>query len=285
MQMTMTERDKKLIVMLSIVVIVVAIGWWGIRPALRDANAAKEEIEEEEELKETNDMKVARIPFYEAQIESNNEKLKELKTGFFPMMNSDQIDKKFTGLVLERGLFAFDLDIRVDRSPLSMSPYRYSRLAANPYLLNEDEEDSEDASLTEADYEEDLSGINDRVYKAHISFRIGGNKDELMRLIDDLAAYEPMLLITGYRWTESSYVEPYEPGSPEDGEEGAVLTEGAELLPAANPEAGAAEDDTELPEGAHVEEDAGGKYLVVVRQVLELDLDIYMYDDSESAEN
>ena len=66
-----------------------------------------------------------------------------------------------------------------------------------------------------------------------------------------------------------------------------MLTEGTELLPAANPNAGIADADTdeELPEGAHVEEDAGGKYLVVVREVLELDLDIYMYDDSESAEN
>ncbi|MBR3525206.1 MAG: hypothetical protein IKO11_05115 [Lachnospiraceae bacterium] len=287
MQMTMTERDKKLIVMISIIVIVVAIGWWGIRPALKAVGEAKEEIEEEEELKEMNDMKVARIPFFQEQIESNHAKIDELKTGFFPLMNSDQIDKKFTGLVLERGLFAFDLDIRMDRSPLAMSPYRYSKLASNPYLINEtDGEDGEEGSGLEADYEEDLSGINDRVYKAHISFRIGGNKDALMRLIDDLAAYEPMLLITGYRWTESSYVEPYEPGTTE--EEGEpMLTEGTELLPAANPNAEIADADTdeELPEGAHVEEDAGGKYLVVVREVLELDLDIYMYDDSESAEN
>ncbi len=281
MQMTMTERDKKLIVMLSIVVIVVAIGWWGIRPALKAVSDAKADIEEEQELKETNDMKVARIPFLQEQIESNHAKLDELKTGFFPMMNSDQIDKKFTGIVLERGLFAFDLSIGIDRAPLAMSPYRYSRLAANPDLLNETDE--EDGAAPNADYEEEYSNVNDRVYRAHINFRIGGSKEELMRLIDDLAAYEPMLLITGYRWSESTYVEPYDPtqsmaaegDTPEEG----APDPGAELP--AEPQI--PEEDPDLPENAHVEEDASGTYLVVVRQVLELDLDIFMYKDSETA--
>ena len=45
MQMTMTEKDKKLIVFLSIFVIIVAMGWWGIRPALKAAKETKEEIE------------------------------------------------------------------------------------------------------------------------------------------------------------------------------------------------------------------------------------------------
>lgn len=281
MQMTMTERDKKLIVMLSIVVIVVAIGWWGIRPALKAVSDAKADIEEEQELKETNDMKVARIPFLQEQIESNHAKIDELKTGFFPMMNSDQIDKKFTGIVLERGLFAFDLSISIDSNPLAMNPYRYSRLAANPDLLNEtDEEDESD--LTE-DYMEEMSNVNDRVYRAHINFRIGGNKEELMRLINDLAAYEPMLLITGYRWSESTYVEPYDPTqSMEAGEdtpeEGALIPDGEVQT---DPQI--MEENPDLPENAHVEEDASGAYLVVVRQVLELDMDIFMYKDSEAA--
>ena len=282
MQMVLTEKDKKLIVFLSIFVIVVALGWWGIRPALKAATEAKKDIAREEELKQENDMKIARIPILEERTRTNLEKIEEMKGDYFPMMNSDQIDKLFTGLVLERGFFAFDLNIHIDGTPMAMSPYRYSRMATDPYYDYGAEEagDFEDnGDEEEAPEESEKPNVNEHVYRGHVSFRIGGNRDELQRLIDDLAAYEPMLLISGYSWSESSYVQTYEPAHTEEEEEDTgwgwvdetQQEEPEEVIP------------EDLPEGAHLEEDASGTYLVIVRQVLQLDLDIFMYKD-DSAE-
>ena len=285
MQVTMTERDKKLIVMLSIIVIVVSIGYWGILPALKAASKAQKDIAEEQELKDLNDMKIARIPVLKEQIEDNYAKQDELKKNFFPMMNSEQIDKRFTGLVLERGLFAFDLGINIDPTPLALSPYQFSE--------DEEEADSEsdysdfaddqlfgDPILEEsASASSDSSNVNENVYCAHISMRIGGSKEELLGLIDDLAAYQELLLITGYSWSESTYVEPYAPAADTEEEEG------EETFSEENTEEEETEiPEPELPEGAYLEEDAGGMYLVIARQVLELNLDIYMYNDSETTQ-
>ena len=47
MQTQMTERDKRLIVMLSVIVLVVGFGWWGIRPALKANKEMKTELEQQ----------------------------------------------------------------------------------------------------------------------------------------------------------------------------------------------------------------------------------------------
>ena len=70
MQTQMTERDKRLIVILSIIVIVVGFGWWGIRPAIKNNTKMKTEIEKQEELMAVNDAKLAKLAMYEAEAEN-----------------------------------------------------------------------------------------------------------------------------------------------------------------------------------------------------------------------
>ena len=79
MQVAMTERDKRLIVMLAIVVIVVSNGYWGVRPALQAMFKANEEIIEQEEIKELNDMKIAQIPILQDRTEEYEKEVDELK--------------------------------------------------------------------------------------------------------------------------------------------------------------------------------------------------------------
>ena len=49
MKTNMNERDKKLLVGMLIGVIIVAVGYWGIRPQLKQYFALAEKIEKEED--------------------------------------------------------------------------------------------------------------------------------------------------------------------------------------------------------------------------------------------
>ena len=289
MQMAMTERDKKLIVMLAIIVIVVSIGYWGIRPAIQALIAANEDIAEQEEIRELNDLKIAQIPILQARTEQYEAEVDKLKEDYLPYMNSDEIDKMFTGMVLERGLFAYDLDIALENVPASLNPYAFSKMATDPYysVASEEEEEEEIGSLAalereangtsgEEEYEENY---NDVVYRAHLVLRIGGDLDELHKFVDDMEAYEKKILITGYRWNESTYL------AREDEEgtgEAALLTaeEEEDAEPAAEETTGedeAAEGDISLISGHDVE----GDYEVLSERILTLELDVFMYKDAE----
>ena len=294
MQMAMTERDKKLIFMLAIIVIVVSIGYWGIRPAIKAMIEAKEDIAEQEEIKELNDIKIAQIPTLQSRTKEYEAEVDKISEEYLPYMNSDEIDKMFTGMVLERGLFAYDLDIQLENVPASLMPYAYSKMATDPYYNQTSEEEEEEEVGALAALEREATGAtpeeeteenyNDVVYKAHLVLRIGGDLDELHKFIDDMEAYDKKILITGYRWNESTSL------SREDVEEG-----GNAAMPLLT---GEAEEETEptdeetVTEEAATEEgegnislisghDAEGNYEVLSERILTLELDVFMFKPAE----
>lgn len=266
MQIAMTERDKKLIVILSVIVIIVAIGYWFIRPALKDVKEMKEEISEQEELYKLNKIKLAQIPVMEVDIEDNNAEIDNLKDEFYPMMNSDEIDKYFTSMVLQRNLFAYDLNIEMESSPTSLEPYQYSA-AASQFSDEVYEEESEEADDSEdssddlynddlymdifEDEEENAKPVNTNIYAANITMRLGGSEEDMMKLIDDLSVTDHRLLVRGYTWTitKNTVV----------GEDTPI--EGNDIT------------DT------HTEMDASGIFTVVDRMELNLNLTMYMYSE------
>lgn len=276
MQVAMTERDKKLIVILSIIVIVVAIGYWFIRPALKDVKEMKEEIEEQESLKRLNDIKMAQMPVMEVDIADNKAEIETLKDEFYPMMNSDEIDKYFTSMVLKRNLFAYDLNIEMESMPSSLEPYQYaasiSQFGDEEYEEEEYEEDdesedsdSEDEDSYDAydayddelymdssdDEEEDSEPANTNVYAANVTMRIGGSEEDMMQLIDDLSIMDHRMLVRGYSWTITR--------DTVDGED--ALIEGNNVT------------------NTYSEMDASGFFTVVDRMELNLNLTMYMYQE------
>ena len=290
MQIAMTERDKKLIVMLAIIVIVVSIGYWGIRPAVQAIIEANEDIVEQEEIKELNDMKIAQIPLLQERTEEYEAEVDKMKEQYLPYMNSDEIDKMFTGMVLERGLFAYDLDIAMEEIPADLQPYAFSKMATDPYyaVAEETEEEEEIGTLAALEREasnssaseESGENFNDVVYRAHLTLRIGGDLDELHRFIDDMEAYDKKILITGYRWNESTYL------SREDEEDGAALLTGeaeegdeeiTEEIVTEEPAAEDTDDNISLISG----HDADGNYEVLSERILTLELDVFMFKDIE----
>ncbi len=205
MQMQMTEKDKRLVVMLAIIVIVVGFGWWGIRPAIRNNSKMSKELDEQQVLQQVNETKISKLFMYEAEAETYDEQAAEEKKHFFPMMSSSEVDRLFTNMVLDFGLASYDLNIRIGAKPVEVDPYQYSALAQ---VVAEEKERLKNESSAEGTYTEDpfeyesSPAYNSEVYSVDVSMRVAGEMDDLKGLIEDISKSEQLLLVRNCVWSE-----------------------------------------------------------------------------------
>ncbi|MCR5420195.1 MAG: hypothetical protein K6E98_04235 [Lachnospiraceae bacterium] len=217
MQTTLTERDKKLLIFLSLFVIVVGIGYWGLRPIYKNIKETDEAIVEAEELKAENELKLSQLSVYEKDNEELENSILTARKSFYPIMTSDELDKMFTEMVLDYNLYAYFLRISIDENELQSTPYQYSKKALG--LEEEEEEvipeelDSDDAqevdNYAETQYaepefpeEKPQTGI----YEARVDMQVGGSEEDLQRLIDDLSNKKDKILLNSYSWSRNSEV-------------------------------------------------------------------------------
>ena len=208
MKFEMTERDKKLLIFLSVFVIVVCVGYWGVYPIIKDINSIKGKIQTEKDLKEMNEMKVTQLPMIEAENDAMSEKIEKARAGYYGMMTSNEIDKHFTNLVLTSGLYSYDLNIDISSKPTSLEPYQYSKKADSDSEDETDDEtdDESDDSLDESDESELFDYYNmfssTGIYTATITMKIGGDEDKLIAFLDSLCNTENKLRIVNYAFSE-----------------------------------------------------------------------------------
>lgn len=227
MQLQMTERDKKLIVFLAIFVIFVAGGYWGIYPAITGIISTNEQITAAQAQKDQNEIKIAQIPLLEAENENIKEVLKNLRGDYFPMMNSAEVDRYLTGLILDYDLYAYDLDITMPAGEAQVEPYQYSAKAMEtPESADEsvstdaveetaavhaDGSEGETVDMTPETFQ--AEDVSSGIYEVAVSMRIGGDEQAIQRLIDELSAADRKLQLTGYSWGEQNAMAVQEDGS------------------------------------------------------------------------
>ena len=233
MQMQMTERDKKLIVFLAIFVIVVAGGYWGVYPLISKTISVGEQIQEEQILQQENEMKVAQLPMLNAENEEIEEEIAAARKDFYPEMTSDQVDKYMTELILDHNLYAYDLTISMPTEEASLDPYTYSQKAQEK---DEEEEETSTSSqsqesgstggldaATESGTDWDISEeIPTGIYAIGVSIRVGGERANLQKLIDEFSAENQKIHLQGYTWENQRSLQFSEDGSYEVGIEQTV---------------------------------------------------------------
>lgn len=224
MKFEMTERDKKLLIFLAIFVIVVCIGYWGIFPIVKDINQLKYDTLEEQQIREMNDLKLAQLPMLEKENEEYEEDIIKAKSDFYEMMNADEIDKLFTTMALDYGLYAYSMDISMPTEQATLEAYEYSEKylsdQENAYEYEEDVTDFGEVDTTGSTDEEtdvdaesgpdDSAYYEDRmvgIYAAGIQMRLGGDEAVLQKLIDDLSASPKKLRLVSYQWDADSEID------------------------------------------------------------------------------
>ncbi len=210
MKMELTQKDKKLLIFLAVFVIVVGLGYWGVRPLVQgiiDLDNAKAMALE---IKTVNDSKIdglERIRMENEQLEQN---LAAKRNEFYPIMSADEIDKAFTNKVLNYNLNSYKLEIKMPEGEASLDRYQYA--AAVEEIEEEEEEDFTYVEGT-VTYEEEEEELATGIYMAEITMRLGGDEKDLIRLIDDLSSSKEMHQIVSYRWDTSNNIDFNEDGT------------------------------------------------------------------------
>lgn len=216
MKFEMTERDKKLLVFLSVFVIVVCIGYWGVYPVIKDINKTKEKIQTEKELQEMNELKVGQLPMIEAETEKMEEDILKARSNYYEIMTSNEIDKYFTNMVLSSGLYSYDLGISILTDPTDLEPYQYSEKAlgqeVDDYYYEDSEGSAEDYMNDSDEAGDDLSEDGDSnaatgIYTASITMKVGGEEEKLISFLDSLCNTDKKLRIVNYSFSEERSIE------------------------------------------------------------------------------
>lgn len=184
MKTEMTARDRKLLIFLAVFVIVVGVSYWGIRPLIKSIKSIDSEIAIAEEEKEVIDYKVMQLPWMEADQEMLEEELEKSRVGYYEVMSSDEVDKYLTGVMLDHGLYSYDLNFSIENEDSTLAPYSYSRKAQ----MDDDEADEDSERAT--------TGIR----RVSASMRVGGTDEQIQKLIDDLSVPNQKLLLKSYEW-------------------------------------------------------------------------------------
>ena len=101
---SVTERDKKLLFLILIALIVFMPYWFIIKPALANGSELKADLANARQEKEQMEMGLVRYYEYLSNFETNSKKYQEATEKFAPYMENNQIDKMVTDLVLSSGM-------------------------------------------------------------------------------------------------------------------------------------------------------------------------------------
>jgi len=234
MKMELTQRDKGLIIFLGVIVTIFIFGYFFIYPISQTIKETEAEIETQEDLKEVNDYKLMNLVFVQDDNKMLEEKMAVVRKNFYPIMESDQVDKYFTEMALDYNLYVYSLKIRQAEDEVDSEAYQYSVKYEEDKLHEEeaqsesgskdedeasDEGDAADAdsefnpeAMFEGEFEDDpATGI----YVCSVDMRLGGDVYDMQRLIDDLSKDKKNHLINKYSWSQGSNMVRKEDGSVE----------------------------------------------------------------------
>lgn len=292
MKTNMTERDKKLLVGMFIGVIIVAIGYWGIRPQLKKYFSLEEKIEKEEDTKKINEQKMLNAGTIAIQADGYEEKIAERKDEFYPIMTSSDVDRMMTQMAVGHNLNVYDLSFNMPTSPTARLAYQNSSLYAWQLeaMANYSEDDESSASdemdslldegdgekdedkqttsdMTEEDIMSDVMGgeeggyqPNTDIYAVPVTITVGGDVYDLEQFISEINNLDKRALLLGYSWGEFREV------VRRDADGNIISSESSTSS-----------------EGVSTDELSDANLEVVTRKSLTVRLEIYMCDTSDVA--
>lgn len=214
LEMKFTERDKKLIVFLSLFLLIVGLGYFVVKPLYEKVQELSAQADDLEMQVQQTQSYLARLP----QLRKTNEELLDNKRDelqiFYEYMPSQELDKMITELTLHQSLGAKNLTITIPDAPYAIAPYFL--------YLPPAEEDGEQMTEAEAAYEAEKADNSQPqetestetdpaamiLYVANLSIDVTGSHEKLQDYIDLLSDDEqyPALQVNSYSWSTDNRV-------------------------------------------------------------------------------
>lgn len=222
----LTKRDKKLLILLGIILVVTGFVFLAIKPLAVRLKETKANLEKEEELREINQKKISLYSDLADYDDALHKKIEKNVEDFYEMMTPEEIDRMLTDMALGYHLEARNLDIQIPEEEEKLEPYVFSEAAKNK-LENDSGYESisgaagmydveamydaeaimeEKSARSEADKDtQEETGVNEKadtltfgIHTAQISMQLSGSEENLKAMLENLLKKNKSLRLTGY---------------------------------------------------------------------------------------
>lgn len=193
--MKLTEKDKKLLYLLCIIVIIAAFAFLLIKPQFERRGKLSDRLTEAENEKSSMEILIASAPASDKIIEESTEEYTKVVQDFYPIMNSNQIEQTITKMVLSHQLTSVSLNVSSQPELAEVTPYFASMKA----MESETTDEQTDESGGESSQETESENKSTMIYASQISVSVSGNEENMKTLIDTICRDYPAIRITGFQ--------------------------------------------------------------------------------------
>lgn len=113
MTLKVTERDKKILIVLGIVLVILGLTVGILMPLAEDTQELSEKITEAEIEKQEKEMKVVSLPGIRTREEQSQKDLAAMQDKYYPVMKSVEIDRMMTNTAVNCGIQVTNMDIKM----------------------------------------------------------------------------------------------------------------------------------------------------------------------------
>ena len=185
MTLKVTERDKKILLVLAVFLIVLGLIAGVLMPLMENTQKLGEEIAEAEVEKQEKDMKVAALPGMRSRMEKAEEELSAMQERYYPVMKSVEIDRMMTNTAVNCGIQVLDMDIKMPDFTSYTTLLNYGDI-----VYGVEQENSENTPF-------------DGMYTASLTMNMTGSRENLQSMLDVTVSQEPRQRVTDFSWQKN----------------------------------------------------------------------------------
>ncbi len=228
--MKLTSKDKFLLSLMAVVLIVVGLGYYVILPAMTRMDDLELEISDAEMEKQEMKMKITMLPDYQQSFQDLRQAAADATAQYYDRMTSQEVDREITNIVLSTGLESVGLSIQPAVFTVA-DPYSRSMLAREEAAreaagtadaaaendsgsgavgaINEGMQNQQQAlDAAAAAYEgtelPTRVDVQDQIYTCKITLAVEGAQESYQQLIDTLVNGYPAIRVTGITYQKGT---------------------------------------------------------------------------------
>lgn len=213
MEVKMTDRDKKLLFLMIVVLIVIGFGYFVIFPSLSKITEKSTELSKLQKDWDARETKIISLAAKNKAYDELKAEYDENSAFFYPNMSSRDIEKMLTSFELSNGVTVRDMNIVMptpitiietddsDITPTIKMPAAFTKIVkffGIDALSGASDEENSDAE--QEDVPDELYGV----YSADISMSLGGSKENIIKSIDGLYKSFDSIRVVNYTWNENT---------------------------------------------------------------------------------
>lgn len=196
MDTTITEKDKKLLIVLSCLLMLVLFGMFGVKPLVTKGMKLSEKAEEKEIEKQVMAEKIQNHDTIKVQLQQSKDEIKEKAQGMYPYMASNEIDNIVTKLCVAQGLQVDGMKIDIAKEPMWITPFVNSKMALQLKKDSSPKDEGEEVENTDnSSTQNKPAGATvqtRKIYVGEVTLDVSGGQAAIMNLNTQIGLDESM---------------------------------------------------------------------------------------------